>query len=174
TTGTNVTAAPTVPTMYYVAGSDGTCGAIDSVFIDVGPTSVAGTATLTAATVCSGSVTTLILTGYTGNIQWQVNSGSGWTNVAGGTTSPYQFNPTISGDYRAEVISGGCPTVYSNSVNINVIPVTTPTTTNDTICAGSTANLSSTGSGIVNWYTSAMGDTLVNTGNNYSVQLNNT
>lgn len=174
TTGTSVTAAPTVPTMYYVAGSDGTCGAIDSVFIDVGPTSVAGTATLTAATVCSGSVTTLILTGYTGNIQWQVNSGSGWTNISGGTVTPFQFNPTITGDYRAEVISGGCPTVHSNSVTINVIAVTTPTTTNDTICAGAIANLSSTGSGIVNWFTSATGDTLVNTGNNYDVQLNST
>lgn len=174
TTGASVTATPTVPTMYYAVGADATCGAIDSVFIDVGPTSVAGTATLTAATVCSGSVTTLILTGYTGNIQWQVNSGSGWSNVSGGTITPYQFNPTITGDYRAEVISGGCPTVYSNSVNINVIPVTTPTTTNDTICAGATANLSSTGSGIVNWFTSAMGDTLVHSGNSYSVPLNTT
>lgn len=174
TLGANVTAAPTVPTMYYAVGTDGTCGAIDSVFIDVGPTSVAGTATLTAATVCSGSVTTLILTGYTGNIQWQVNGGSGWSNLPNATTTPYQFNPTITGDYRAEVISGGCPTVYSNLVNINVIAVTTPVTTNDTICAGATANLSSTGSGIVNWFTSQAGDTLVNSGNNYNVPLNTT
>ncbi|HRB38926.1 MAG TPA: hypothetical protein PK134_08485, partial [Bacteroidia bacterium] len=71
----------------------------------------------------------------------------------------------------AIVTSGGCPSATSNMLSVTVIPVTTPTTVNDTICAGGTANLQSSGTGIVNWFTSQTGDTLVNTGNTYNVSL---
>jgi hypothetical protein len=174
TSGNSVTATPLVPTTYYAVGVDGSCGAIDSVFINVGPTSVSGTATVTASTVCAGTSTTLNLSGYTGSIQWQVNTGSGWNNISGANTPAYPFAPTITADYRAEVISGGCPSAISNIINIVVVPVTTPTTTNDTICAGATATLQSTGTGIVNWYNNSNGDTLVHSGNTYNVALNNT
>lgn len=171
TSGATVTATPTVPTTYYAIAVDGSCGAIDSVFIDVGPTSIAGTASVTSSTLCAGTNTTLNLNGSLGSIQWQSNDGSGWVNMSGATTAPYQFAPTVTADYQAIVTSGGCPSATSNMLSVTVIPVTTPTTVNDTICAGGTANLQSSGTGIVNWFTSQTGDTLVNTGNTYNVSL---
>lgn len=176
TTGTTVTATPLVPTTYYVTGTDGTCGAIDSVFISVGPTSVAGSATISADTVCSGTNTTLTLTGSTGNIQWQSNSGSGWVNETGpgSTAAIYQFNPTVSAAYWAVVTSGGCPTDTSNLFNVGVITVVDPVTTNDTVCAGNIANLQASGNGNISWFTAASGGTLVHTGASYNVAISST
>jgi Ig-like domain CHU_C associated/Secretion system C-terminal sorting domain len=170
TTGTTVIATPLVPTTYTLVATDGTCGAIDSVFIDVGPNSVAGTATATADTVCSSSNAFLSLTGYTGNIQWQSNNGGGWVNETGtgSTSSSYQINPTQSASYQAVVTSGGCPSVTTNTLSIGVITVTSPVTTNDTLCNAGLANLAASGTGILNWYDAQTGGNLVNTGTTYS------
>lgn len=176
TTGNSVIATPLVPTTYYVSAVDGACGAIDSVFISVGPTSVAGSATISADTVCSGTNTTLTLTGSTGNIQWQSNSGSGWVNETGpgSTAAIYQFNPTVSAAYWAVVTSGGCPTDTSNLFNVGVITVVDPVTTNDTVCAGNIANLQASGNGNISWFTAASGGTLVHTGASYNVAISST
>src|SRR5690606_7798458 len=46
TTGASVIATPLSPITYYVVGDDGTCANIDSIFIDVGPAAIAGTASV--------------------------------------------------------------------------------------------------------------------------------
>jgi len=168
TTGSTVIASPTTPTTYTVVGVDGSCGAIDSVFIDVGPLSVAGSAVATADTVCSGTQAVFTLTGNTGNIQWQANTGGGYTNIAGATGNVLQINPTQSGTYIAVVTSGGCPSDTSNALSVGVITVTAPTTVNDTLCAPGTADLTAAGSGTLNWYDAPTGGSQVFSGTNYS------
>ena len=168
TTGATVIATPTTPTTYTVVGVDGSCGAIDSVYIDVGPLSVAGSAVSTADTVCSGTQAVFSLTGNTGNIQWQANTGTGYTNISGATGNVLQINPTQSGSYIAVVSSGGCPSDTSNTLSVGVITVTSPTTINDTLCSPGTANLTASGGGTLNWYDAPTGGNQIYTGTNYS------
>src|SRR6185436_11182571 len=110
TTGTPVTATPTSPITYTVVAVDGSCGAIDSFFLDVGMPSVAGTAVLSIDTICQGTYSYLQLTGSLGNIQWQGNSGLGWFDETGtgNDSSLYPVSPAVSTDYWAIVTSGGC------------------------------------------------------------------
>lgn len=98
TTGSSVTAAPLAPTTYTLVSDDGLCGYIDSLFVDVGPASVVGVAAISTDTICLGSNATLFLSGNTGNIQWQSNTGSGWVNESGpgSTTGQYLVSPTTN------------------------------------------------------------------------------
>ncbi|MEP7169513.1 MAG: T9SS type A sorting domain-containing protein [Bacteroidota bacterium] len=176
TTGTPVTATPASPITYTVVATDGTCGAIDSVFIDVGPISVAGTATVSTDSICLGANTILHLSGSVGNIQWQGNSGSGWVNETGtGNDSiDYQVSPIVNTDYRAVVISGGCDADTSILLHVEVITITDPTTVNDTICGPGVVNLSASGAGLLSWFTSLTGGIPVNTGLTYSPNISTT
>lgn len=92
-------------------------------------TPIAGTAAGTSP-ICSGSTSTLTLTGSAGNIQWQQSADgtTGWANVTGGsgaTTTSYTTPAlTVTTYYRAEVSLVGYTTVYSNvkQVVVNVLP----------------------------------------------------
>jgi hypothetical protein len=62
-------------------------------------------------------------TNYT-SVQWQVNSGSGWSNIAGATSATYTLTKpavSLSGyQYRA-VLTGGCaPAATSNAATLTV------------------------------------------------------
>jgi len=78
------------------------------------------------ATICSGSSTSISLTGYSGTIQWQqsVDGLSAWTNVSGGTggTSDNYTTANLSSTtfFRAEITSAGSVVSYSNIVKITV------------------------------------------------------
>jgi len=93
------------------------------------PPPVAGTAVANSP-ICSGTNSSVSLSGYTGNIQWQksTNGTSGWINVSGGsgaTTSTYTTpNLTATTYYRVAVSQTGYTTVYSNvvSVVVNTVP----------------------------------------------------
>lgn len=173
TTGSMVTANPTTTITYTVVGDDGTCADIDSITISVGPTSVAGTATISTDTICSGTNATLFLTGYTGNIQWQSFNGSVWVNEtgAGNNTAQYQVAPTANIQYRAVITSGGCPPDTSIVLNLEVLTITDPVTVNDTICGPGVVNLTATGAGVLNWFTTITGGVPINTGNAYSPNI---
>lgn len=175
TTGNTVLANPFSPITYTVVANDGLCGFIDSIFIDVGPASVAGTAVISTDTICLGSNATLFLSGYTGNIQWQSNSGSGWVNETGVgyNSNQYLVSPTSDIQYRAIVTSGGCASATTGILQLTVLAVTDPITTNDTICGGGTVNLTAAGQGVLSWYSSATGGTSINTGSSYSPNINN-
>ena len=176
TTGTTVTASPTVPTTYTVVGDDGTCGAIDSIFIDVGPLSNAGSASISTDTICSGTNTTLFVAGWVGNIQWQSNTGGGWTNETGpgNDSAQYQVSPTVNTTYWAVVTSGGCPPDTTGILSVEVITVTDPVTVNDTICGPGTVNLMASGGGLLNWYTAQTGGQPVDTGSVFSTSVTGT
>jgi hypothetical protein len=176
TTGSTVTASPMAPITYTLIGDDGICGNIDSVFISVGPASVAGTATITSDTICSGSVATLNLTGNTGNIQWQSYNGSLWVNETGpgSTSNQYTVSPPSFTQYRAVVTSGGCDPDTSVTLDLTVLTINDPVTVNDTLCGPGTATLLSNGTGNMNWFTTQTGGNSIFTGGTYNPTVSTT
>ena len=68
-------------------------------------------------------------TNYT-SVQWQVNSGSGWTNISGASSTTYTLTKpavSLSGSQYRAVLTGGCtPTATSNTamLTVNQAPVT--------------------------------------------------
>ena len=177
TSGAVTTATPVVPTTYTVLGDDGTCGAIDSIYINVGPNSNSGTAMVTTDTVCLGSSTTLILNGTVGSIQWQSNTGTGWINETGSGSDSTQYivSPTVNTSYQAVVTSGGCPADTSIILNVVVQTISAPTTINDTICGPGTVNLTATGGGgTYAWYTSSTGGNVIGTGSPFTPTITGT
>ena len=176
TTGTSVTASPTTSITYTLVATDGTCGAIDSIFMNVGPASVAGTATISSDTICLGTDAFLYLNGSTGTIQWQSFDGTNWINETGPgfNTGLYTVSPATNTLYRAVVTSGGCDPDTSVSLNLDVISISDPVVQNDTLCGNGTANLTASGSGQLDWYTSVSGGVSVNTGSSYNPVVTST
>ncbi|MDR1793594.1 MAG: T9SS type A sorting domain-containing protein [Bacteroidales bacterium] len=112
----------------YTSGNN--CGTVYSniikvkVFPDVAPATIGSN-----QTICHSSIPTLlsiqtVANGGDGSFsnQWQIYSGSSWTDIIGQTTNTYQpATLTDTTQYRLKSISDfGCGTVYSNSVTINV------------------------------------------------------
>ncbi len=179
TTGASVTATPLTPITYTVIADDGTCGAIDTVFMSVGPASVAGLATISSDTICAGSSAILLLTGSVGNIQWQYNDSGTWidetgTTGSGATSGYYIVSPNVTTQYQAVVTSGGCASVTTSTLNLTVLNIVDPTTVNDTICGPGVVNLSANGVGLLNWFTAPVGGSPVNSTGNYSPNLTTT
>jgi hypothetical protein len=112
---------------------------------------VAGTASATLATVCSGTGTTISLAGNTGTIQWQRFVGNDWQNIPDATsTSVATGNLTAATRFRAVVTSGVCTAVQSNEVTININAVAAitghPASTGTDFTYGSNAIFSVTAS----------------------------
>lgn len=117
------------------------------------------------STICSGSNTsfTAVATGTSLTYQWQVNSGSGWSNITNGGiysnagTGTLNLTAATSSvdnyQYRC-VVNGTCsPSVTSNAatLSINTAPDVTMSAHDTTVCQGSDASfaISATGTGIV-------------------------
>ncbi|MGN6566639.1 MAG: T9SS type A sorting domain-containing protein [Flavipsychrobacter sp.] len=106
--------------------------------------------------VCPGSDATFSVTatGTALTYQWQVNTGSGFTNIPSANSVSYTVTGATAGkdgyQYRV-VISGTCtPTVTSAAatLHINTLPgITVQPPTTMTACEGSTFSISLTGSG---------------------------
>lgn len=176
TTGSTVTATPLTPITYTVVAVDGACGEIDSVFIAVGPASVAGTATISSDTICAGTDAFLQISGYTGNIQWQSFDGTNWINETGtgNNTAYYPVSPASFTQYQAVVTSGGCDPDTTITLFLDVLSIVDPTTVNDSICNPGVVNLSASGPGLLNWYTAPVGGASVATGTTYSPNISTT
>ncbi len=128
---------------------------------------LAGTATATPGSVCQGSATTLTLAGQTNStLQWEMSTDGGftWAPIAGATTTPYVDTPADTTMYRALV----CGVITSTADTVIYIPTTPPVTVNDTVCGLDTAMLTASGTGTLNWYTTASGGSAINTGTSYS------
>lgn len=158
--GQNVTVTPSVTTVYTVTATGGylTCyGATPAtVTVTVLPPPTAGTASLSPTNVCQGGCVTLTDVGYSGNIQWQSSpNGITWTNIAGATTSPYQYCPVNAATYFHAVVTGapGCGQATSNTVVVSITPVPTLTINPaaPAICVGQSVTLNVTGSSGYTW-----------------------
>lgn len=176
TTGANVIATPLSPITYIVIGDDGTCANSDTVYMNVGPASVAGAALNSPDTICIGKFATLTLTGSTGSIQWQSNTGSGWINETnpGFDSTLYQVSPAVFTLYRAIVTSGGCSPDTSVVLSIEVVTISDPITVDTAICGPDTVTISANGPGNINWYAQQTGGNPLHTGNTYTTYVSTT
>ena len=117
----------------------------------VNPTSVGGTATPTTNTVCSGTGTSITLSGNTGNIvNWQSSlNNSTWSNLVSAANPLVTANLTTTSYFRAIVQSGICSTTTSSSAQVTVNPTVTPSVTvvadlGTNICTGSSVTFTAT------------------------------
>lgn len=171
TTGDTIIASPGSPVTYIVIGDDGTCSNRDTVFIDVGPQSQAGTASSSIDTICLGNTAILSLTGTVGTIQWQSDTGTGWINETGPGSDSTTFivSPTTSIQYQAVVTNGGCESDTSVILPVTVLTVTDPLVNDTTgVCANDTISLTATGAGVIDWFSSSIGGASLYTGNPFT------
>ena len=109
----------------------------------------------TSQTVTAGATVTLSAAA-SGNpaptVKWQVNSGSGWSDIAGATSPTYSFT-SAAGDngrqYRAVFTNGVGSDATTNVATLTVqyAPSVTTQPTSQTVTAGATVTLSAAASG---------------------------
>jgi hypothetical protein len=155
------TAALTQKTYYRRIVTHGTCtNTSNTVAISVDQNSVGGTISGNSG-ICIGSSTgTLTLVGFTGSIlNWQkrLNNGS-WTSTSNSTATHSEvLNSSGTWEFRVEVQSGVCASIYSNSKYISVYaqPTGGNLSGSKTICIGTstgTLSLSNYSGTISKWY----------------------
>ncbi|MDQ3109327.1 MAG: gliding motility-associated C-terminal domain-containing protein [Bacteroidota bacterium] len=158
--GQTVIVSPAVTTVYTVTVTGGfvACYPVPpvTVTVTVVPPPTAGTASVSPPTVCQGGCVTLTLTGSNGSIQWQSSpNGITWTNIAGATTTPYQYCPVNAAMFFHAVVSGspGCGSATSNTVSVGITPVPTLTINPSapSICIGQSVTLTVSGSSGYTW-----------------------
>ena len=120
--------------VYTYTVSGGVCpNATANVTVIVNTPSIGGNALANNPIICYNDSTSITLTAYNGNIQWQQSANDfDWTNVTdgiGATTDTYTTpNLMTTTYYRAIVTSGVCSSDSSNTVNITFpFPVAQPT-----------------------------------------------
>ncbi|MEI7508706.1 MAG: T9SS type A sorting domain-containing protein, partial [Flavobacterium sp.] len=129
---------------FKIIASNGVCTPVESTIlkITVSTPSVAGTISALNNTVCSGTGTTINLTGSVGTVKWQkaIDPYTTWSNVTTGSTMN-TGNITTSTAYRAIVTNGACSQATSNQVVVNVLakPLSKGITANTTSPSGSTS-----------------------------------
>jgi hypothetical protein len=141
-------------------------------------TSVTVTTQPTNSTVCAGANTSFTTAGSgTGIIyQWQVNTGSGFTNISNGGVygGANSATLTITGatvsmngyQYRAQLSNATCTspgTSNTATLTVNSLPAITTDPTSSTICSGSNTSFTSNGTG-----TGATYQWQVNTGSGFT------
>lgn len=110
-------------------------------------------------TICDGNTASFTVATSAGaaGYQWQVNTGSGWTDIAGATNTTYSFTATVAQtgyQYRARV-TGACSTILtSDAVTLTVgAPLSiTSQPSAATICETGSTSFSVSTAGIVNSY----------------------
>lgn len=157
-TGNNLVVTPATGTTYYARWETANCGVsiCNNVSVTIDPVSVGGVATPSVSSICSGNITTINLSGQTGNIQWQTNASGTWQDIPGQTGTSYTTpNLTVTTSYRAIVTSGTCSSAMSNTVTISVVPSSvagTATPLDSAICSGSGTSIALSGnSGNIQW-----------------------
>ncbi|WP_264537901.1 T9SS type A sorting domain-containing protein [Flavobacterium sp. N1736] len=110
---------------------------------------------------CAGSNAAFSVTASnTASYQWQVNSGSGFTNITNGGTSPNYagattanlainaVTPAMNGYLYRAVLTSSCsnttPTNGLAQLIVNTLPVATATPASQTICSGTSPNIALT------------------------------
>lgn len=151
----NPISTPSATTTYTLSVQERCTGQLQAgtVAIQVMPPAVAGTASVSPSFICANTCTNLSLTGHSGNIQWQSASSSGgpYTNIPGGTTTPFQVCPSATTFYRAEVI--GCLNATSNFVQVTVNPAPNVVIANNhlEVCPGGSATIVASGGAVYTW-----------------------
>ena len=130
----------------------------------VDPTSVGGTAAATIEKICSGSSTSITLSGHTGTIQWQSSTdNTNFSDIGDQTTTSLSTgNLTATTYYRAKLTSGSCDPAYSSTATVTVDPTSvggTVAASSTTICYNSATTISVSGhTGNIKWQKKTTGD----------------
>jgi gliding motility-associated-like protein len=155
----------TATTTYYVETTVGTCtGPRTAVTVTVNPTPAAPTAS--GITVCSGSSATLTASGTGSSYEWYDAATGG--NLLASTQSYTTAALTANTTYYVQNIANGCVSPRTAvTATVNTMP-TAPTASSTTVCAGTTATLTATGTGTIDWFSAATGGTSLHTGASYT------
>ena len=137
-TGTSVTASPTLATTYTVIGSSGSCADTATVSVNVNNLpSVSGAAT--QSVVCSG--TSIVLTG----------SGAQTYTWSGGVSNGISFTPASSQTYTVTGTDvNGCTNSSTVAITVNTLAVSVATS-NAAVCLGLSATLTAGGATNYTW-----------------------
>ncbi|MBL7910281.1 MAG: gliding motility-associated C-terminal domain-containing protein [Bacteroidia bacterium] len=138
-TGSVVAANPTVTTTYTISGTSGACTGSTSITISVTPTPTM--VAIGSPTVCSGSPTTLSVTGAT-NYTWMPGSLTGPTVTV---------SPTVTTNYTITGANGVCTSTTSILLTVVPIPTITASASPTIICQGSTSTLTANGAITYTW-----------------------
>jgi hypothetical protein len=106
-------------------------------------------------TVTAGSTATFSAAASgspTPTVQWQINTGSGWSNISGATSTSYTTPATTfanSGNQYRAVFTNAAGTATTNAATLTVqtVPSITTQPSNQTVTAGNTATFSAAASG---------------------------
>ncbi|MEI6565626.1 MAG: glycine-rich protein, partial [Verrucomicrobiota bacterium] len=163
-TTTSLTANNLSTTTYYRAViTSGVCSlAYSSVAtIAVSPASVGGSIAGSTTVSAGTNNTNLVLSGYTGNIQWQSSTDNvTFANISSATSPVFTAtNLTATTYYRAILTSGVCPASTSSfaTMTVNAASVAGTISGAAPVCAGTNnTSLSLTGNtGTIQWQSSA-------------------
>lgn len=142
--------------------------------------SVGGNVFASSTQICYGNTSSLLLSGYTGNIQWQSSSDNvNFSDIIGETNFSYTTLPLLNDTYlRAKVTSGVCPDDFSNSILVNVNPLSVGgnvVSSDNAVCSGNSIILNLTGNtGNIQWQSSTDNVNFSNiNGANSSVYITN-
>ncbi|HEX6181403.1 MAG TPA: SdrD B-like domain-containing protein, partial [Chitinophagaceae bacterium] len=162
------TGALTTTTQFRAVVQSGACNAQNSVpaTVNVDAATVGGSAAAAVSPICSGSSTTVSLTGNTGAIvKWQWSTdGSTWNDIVS-TDNPYNTGAlTTTTQFRAVVQNGTCNTQNSSPATVNVDAASvggSAAAAVSPICSGSSTTVSLSGNtgAIVKWQYSTDGIT---------------
>lgn len=134
TTGSVVSATPSVTTTYTVTGTIGTCSNDRTVTITVTPTPTVSIVSTNTLLCSSGSGATLTASGA-----------SSYTWMPGGTTgSTLPVNPSTTTTYTAYGVSaGGCIAIPATiTESVITVPIPTLTASSSTVCLTNTVTIS--------------------------------
>lgn len=159
---------------YSVSVSDNTVGCPnETANVSVIAATTPSAPTVPPVTVCSGSPATINVSSPTGTHQW-FTVASGGTAIATGnsyTTGALFTNTTY---YVQTTVNGCTSTRTAVTVTVNSIPAA-PTAPGVSICAGTTASLTATGSsGSYQWYDAPLSGTLISSSANFTTPTLNT
>lgn len=125
---------------YGVSGTSANTGTFTisrSCLVPCAGTPNAGTSSTTPNSVtCGNTAVVLNAAGITTDCgmsyQWQVNTGSGWNNIVGGTTIPYTVYPNVNTQYR--LISTCTNSGLSNTSSTSSVTILNSSPVNDDPC----------------------------------------
>ncbi|NNM16666.1 MAG: hypothetical protein HKO56_08410, partial [Bacteroidia bacterium] len=134
------------------------CSASDSITIFADTIPLTPTASIIGDQFfCNEGESELIMTGSTGDIQWEMSTDGGatWTPIAGADSAYYATGIiTQTTQYRVVITCVG--TATSNAVTISVENPAILTTITDTICGNGSVRLEATGTGpVIAWFDNA-------------------
>ena len=141
TTGTSVTATPTIATKYIVTGTNATgCQNKDSITVTINPTPTINVTASSGGNICSGNSDTISVSGaatYTWSPSGTLNSSTG---------SPVIATPASATTYTVIGTSAlGCNDTSTVAISITPTPTLSVTPLNPGICNGDSVLLTASG-----------------------------